>query len=63
MSDDERMLHGYEQRITDLKAALRWIREAAALVPGDAAAEMLTRIQQHAVVALLHDEDVSRTGN
>ena len=51
-------LHDYEQRIIELRAALRWIREAAALVPPDAAAETLTRIQQHAVVALLHDAEV-----
>jgi len=52
----------YEKRITDLRAALRWIREAAALVPPDAAAETLTRVQQHAVVALLHDAEWGEPG-
>jgi hypothetical protein len=59
MSLDER-LHDYERRVTELRAALRWIREAASLVPSDATSEMLARIQQHAVVALLHDQDMER---
>jgi hypothetical protein len=50
----------YERRITELRAALRWIREAAALVPSDATSEMLTRVQQHAVTALLHDFDLEQ---
>jgi hypothetical protein len=58
--DQEKLLQGYEKRIIELRMALRWIREAAAFVHPDSAAETLTRIQQHAVVALLHDDDLTR---
>jgi len=58
MNYEAAKLNEYEKRIVELRAALRWIREAAALVPPDAAAETLTRIQQHAVAALLHDTEV-----
>lgn len=56
----EKLLQEYEKRILELRTALRWIREAAALVHPDAAGETITRIQQHAVVALLHDDDLGR---
>jgi hypothetical protein len=53
-------LHDFERRIAELRAALRWIREAVALVPSDETSEMLTRVQQHAVMALLHDLDLEQ---
>jgi len=70
MTDEARKLTEYEHRITELRAALRWIREAAriteeaalagSLVSADVGTKMLTRIQQHAVLALLHDQGLER---
>lgn len=59
---NERILHDYEQRITELRAALRWVAEAVrsygAAGPNAAPKgpeHMLLRIGQHAQAALLHD--------
>jgi hypothetical protein len=55
----EKLLQEYEHRIVDLRATLRWIREAAGLwdPENDSAGEILARIQQHAVAALQHDNE------
>jgi hypothetical protein len=57
--NQDKRLQEYEKRIIELRMALRWVREACALVPPDARAETLAQIQQHAVVALMYDDDIA----